>query len=249
MSLTPIRIGAVSYLNARPLIYGLQQGLMSAPVELSFDYPSRVAQRLVDRDIDIGLVPVEVIPQLSSYSLVGRWGIGAVGEVASVCLFSEVPLESIQTLVLDYQSRTSVALLKLLLRHHWGIQPQLIPGEPGYEQTIRGARAGLVIGDRAFALKHQGLRAYDLSLAWQEWTGLPFVFAAWVSHTPMPEPFVADFEAANQAGLDDLESVIRQIPDPGFDLRRYYTQHISYHLDEAKLQGMRRFLSLLPGRD
>ena len=116
------RVGAVSYLNTKPLIYGFEKGMMQDEVELVIDYPSKIADALVNNEIDIGLVPVAVLPQMKNHYFVGDYGIACNGEVATVCLFSEVPLEEIETVQLDYQSRTSVALLKILLKEHWKIR-------------------------------------------------------------------------------------------------------------------------------
>ncbi|HNK30623.1 MAG TPA: hypothetical protein PKG65_16940, partial [Ferruginibacter sp.] len=105
-----IKVGAVSYLNTKPLIYGFEQGLMKDEVELLIDYPSKIASLLQTNQVDIGLVPVAIIPTLEEHHIISDYCIGCDGEVASVCLFSEVPLAEVSTILLDYQSRTSVAL-------------------------------------------------------------------------------------------------------------------------------------------
>jgi chorismate dehydratase len=121
-----IKVGAVSYLNTKPLIYGFEKGMMSETTELVYDFPANIARKLLNDEIDIGLVPVAVLPGMKEYYIVADYCIGCNTAVASVCLFSDVPLEKISTIHLDYQSRTSVALLKLLLKEHWKIAPQLI---------------------------------------------------------------------------------------------------------------------------
>ena len=118
-----IRIGAVSYLNTKPLVYGLEKGLMKDEVELLYDHPAKIAQYLLDNTIDVGLVPVSIIPGMKEYHLVADYGIAADGQVASVCLFSEVPLNQITTVLLDYQSRTSVMLVQYLLKEYWQHNP------------------------------------------------------------------------------------------------------------------------------
>lgn len=240
-----IKVGTVSYLNAKPLIYGFETGMMKEQIELIADYPSAIATLLLEHKIDIGLVPVAVIPQLSEYYIIGNFCIGAVGEVASVCLFSNVPINEIQSVILDYQSKTSVALLKILLKHHWKINPVFIEGKEGYENKINGNTAGLVIGDRAMMQKKTSPYIYDLSSAWMEMTGLPFVFAAWISNRPLSPEFIEMFDKANQLGFSNLDKVIANFPEAGFDLLKYYTQFISYNLDNAKKEGLSRFLSLL----
>jgi chorismate dehydratase len=110
-----IKVGAVSYLNTKPLIYGFEQGMMADEIDLVIDYPANVAKLLVENKIDIGLIPVAAIPLLMEHYIISDYCIGCDGEVASVCLFSQVPINEIETILLDYQSKTSVALLQLLL--------------------------------------------------------------------------------------------------------------------------------------
>lgn len=238
-----IKAGAVSYLNTKPLLYGFQQGAFGKELELIETYPSALANLLIHDEIDLGLVPVAVIPQLKEHHIVSGYGITCDGAVDSVCLFSDVPLEKIETLLLDYQSRTSVALLKILLKEHWKIAPQLVEGKKGYEEEISGTTAGLVIGDRAFAQRERSTYNYDLGFAWKEMTGLPFVFAAWISNKELPEDFIARFNAANATGLSHIGDVIAQNPGAGFDLKKYYTQSISYTLDDEKRKALKLFLS------
>ena len=114
-----IKVGAVSYLNTKPLLYGFEQSGFMDSIELVQDFPARIAEMLLNDEIDIGLVPVAVIPENKAFHIVSDYCIGAINEVASVCLFSEVPIEKIETVILDYQSRTSVQLCIILLKHFW----------------------------------------------------------------------------------------------------------------------------------
>jgi chorismate dehydratase len=240
-----IRVGAVSYLNTKPLIYGFEQGNMLDEVELIIDYPAKIASHLLNNRIDIGLVPVAVIPDLKEHHVISDYCIGCDGEVASVCLFSDVPLTGIKTILLDYQSRTSVALLKILLQEHWHILPELIPATKNYEQDIAGTTAGLVIGDRALVLRSKSKYIYDLGTAWKELTGLPFVFAAWVSNKPIDALFIARFNEANGYGFLHLDEVINKNEMAGFDLKSYYTQFIKFKLDNRLKEAKALFLSKL----
>jgi chorismate dehydratase len=240
-----IRVGAVSYLNTKPLVYGFEQGLMADRIELVNDHPANIAAKLLSNEIDIGLVPVAIIPTLKQHFIVSGFGIGTEDEVASVCLFSDVPINEIESILLDYQSRTSVALLKILLKEHWNISPELIAGSENYEQNILGKTAGLVIGDRAFRQRLKSKYIYDLGHAWREMTGLPFLFAAWISNIKMDEKFKEDFDKANEFGLDHLEEVIANNPYEFYDLKTYYTKNISYVVDEEKEKGLLRFLEYI----
>ena len=241
-----IRVGIVNYLNTRPLIYGLQQLPVSERIELTGAYPSKVAQQLKDGEIDLGLIPVAVIPELPEYHIVGNHCIGAAGEIASVALFSDVPMAEIETVYLDYQSRTSVELLKYLMSEYWGINPHIIQatGE-NYRGKIKGTTAGLVIGDRAFEQRKISTFIYDLGSEWRSITGLPFVFAAWVSTKPLPEDFIELFDAANAIGLQHIDEIVQAESFDLYDLSKYYTLHLSYDLDELKQKGMEKFLNLL----
>lgn len=241
-----IRVGIVNYLNTKPLLYGLQLPPISDKIELIGAYPARLATMLKNDEIDVGLIPVAAIPQLPSWYIVGNYGIAAEGEIASVCLFSEVPMNEIETVYLDYQSRSSVGLLKWLIKEYWGITPRLIQAtDDSYRQAIKGTAAGLVIGDRALEQRKISTYIYDLGSEWRAITGLPFVFAAWVSTRPLPEDFIAEFDNANALGLGHIDEIVAATPFDLYDLKKYYTLHLSYRLDERKRQGMDRFLSAI----
>ncbi len=235
----------MNYLNTKPLIYGLNQSPVMNDLELIGDYPANVARLLLEGKIDMGLVPVAVIPQLKEYHINTDYCIGCDGPVASVCLFSEVPVEQIDTVLLDYQSRTSVALAKVLLREHWKVTPKLVDTRTDYRADIKGTTGGVVIGDRALEQRNKSKYVYDLGEAWKEMTGLPFVFAAWVSNKPLPADFVESFNQANAAGVNCIPSVVATTPYPVFDLHAYYTRYIDYNLDAAKRQALQLFLSKL----
>jgi len=211
-------------------------------IELIQDYPARIAGKLLDESIDVGLVPVAVIPRLKESHIITDYCIGCNGPVASVCLFSEVPLEEVKEVLLDYQSRTSVALARLLLREYWKQDPKLIDTRSEYQSKIKGTTAGLLIGDRALAQRKTSPYIYDLGEAWKNHTGMPFVFAAWVSNMKLPGKFIADFNIANKAGVSHIDEVIAANPSEIFDLKKYYTSHIQYVLDQEKREGLKLFL-------
>ncbi|MEO8770788.1 MAG: menaquinone biosynthesis protein [Ferruginibacter sp.] len=244
-----IRVAAVSYLNTKPLTYGFEKGQMAVQMELIFEYPAKVAAMLLNDEVDIGLIPVAVIPKLKEHHIISDYGIGATGEVASVCLFSNVPIEEIQSVYLDYQSRTSVALLKILLKKYWKISPELIAAEAGYEEKVSGTVAGLVIGDRAFKQRKKSTYMYDLATAWKEMTGLPFLFAAWVSNKKLPADFIANFNKATSLGLNHIDEIVAQNKYEDYDLHQYYTENINYVLDEKKREALTLFLQLLSSNE
>lgn len=241
-----IKVGVVSYLNTRPLLYGLELFPVNAEIDLIEAYPSRLADMLVANEIDLGLIPVAAIPGLKEHFIIGDYCIATEGEVASVCLFSEVPVEKIERIYLDYQSRSSVELLRWLIREYWGIHPELIETtNENFIQEIKGTSAGLVIGDRALRQRKVSTFIYDLGSEWRFVTGLPFVFAAWVANKKLPEKFIMQFNSANALGLEHLDEIVTKFPFPDYDLKKYYTIHISYKLDDRKRKGMELFLSHL----
>ena len=235
----------MSYLNTKPLIYGFEKGMMKEEVELVMDYPANIASMLLNDEIDIGLVPVAVLPALKQYHLISDYCIACDGEVASVCLFSEVPINEIETILLDYQSKTSVALLKILLKDHWNINPKLADTSSGYELSIENTTGGLVIGDRALAQRNQSKYCYDLGLAWKELTELPFVFAVWVSNKPMDKQFIEKFNMTNSYGLDNLEGIVAKNNFSSYDLDYYFKKNIIFKPEIDKLEVITLFLEKL----
>jgi chorismate dehydratase len=244
-----IKVGAVSYLNTKPLVYGFEQEMMKDQVQITEDYPASIAAMLLNDEIDLGLVPVAIIPKLNEHHIISDYCIGADGEVASVCLFSDVPIEQATEVLLDYQSRTSVRLAKILLKEYWKVSPLLTNAKADFREHIKGTTAGLVIGDRAFEQRKVSPYIYDLGKAWKELTGLPFVFAAWVSNKKLEENFISAFNATTGAGLLVIDKIVAQHPYPLFDLKKYFTQHISYTLDDRKRMGLKLFLEKLKYSD
>jgi len=239
------KVSAVSYLNTIPFIYGLKQSKLMDTIDLQLDYPAICADKLINGEVDIALVPVVVIPQLESPHIISDYCIGANGAVDTVCLYSDVPIEEIQTIALDYQSITSVALLKILLKEYWHVFPELNNTELGFENKIKGKHAALVIGDRAFELNAKHQYIYDLSAIWKKMTGLPFVFAVWVSNAKLSQDFIAAFNQALKNGLTDINKTIalegghyKNCENP----EDYLNHKICYLLDAKKKKGMALFL-------
>ena len=238
-------MGAVNYLNTKPLIYGFMKGMMKDEVGLVLEYPAKIAAMLLNNEIDVGLVPVTIIPKLKEQYIISDYCIGCDGEVGSVCLFSEVPLDKIERILLDYQSKTSIDLLKILIDKYWKITPDLITTSADYRNEIKGTTAGLIIGDRAMEQRKLSAYIYDLGSAWKKYTGLPFVFAAWVSNKKLSPLFIEGFNKSNFTGLQQIDKVVNENPYELFDLKSYYSSYINYHLDEKAKKGLNCFLSLL----
>ena len=243
--LKKIKVGAVSYLNTKPLLYGIKRSGLMDKIELIEAYPAKIAQMLLDDSIDVGLVPVAIIPKLKEAHIITDFCIGAEGEVASVCLFSEVPIEQIETVILDYQSKTSVSLAKILLKEYWQKSVVFEEAILDFRDKIKGTTAAVVIGDRAFEQRLISPYIYDLAAAWKAFTGLPFVFAAWVANKPLDKDFIDAFNRANSYGIKNIDDVIAENTYSIYDLKKYFTKNISYSLTDEKRQGLQLFLSKL----
>jgi chorismate dehydratase len=171
--------------------------------------------------------------------------IGAVNEVASVALFSEVTMDQIKTVLLDYQSRSSVNLAKILFKEYWKKEVILQDAKEDFRLDIKGNVAGIVIGDRALEQAKTSAYMYDLASAWINFTGLPFVFAAWVANKPLGVDFEDAFNRANAYGIKHIDEVVVELGVQPFDLKKYYTKNISYELTASKRKGLALFLEKL----
>ena len=226
------------------MLYGLENGVIKDQIELILDYPANLVNALKNDQIDIGLIPVAALLDLDNYQIVSDYCIGTEGEVASVCVFSEVPMEQIDTVILDYQSRTSILLCKLLFERHWKKQVNFIEAhDESYLENIKGNVAGLVIGDRALKSRTKYSHIYDLGLGWKEMTDLPFVFAVWVSMNPLNEEFLHSFNLANKEGLAHLQEVASQANFSEYNVAYYFRGNISYLFKEEFQISMMKFLS------
>jgi chorismate dehydratase len=225
-----MRIGAVSYLNTKPLVYRLAE--IAPQHELVFDLPSRLADQLAGGLLDVALIPSIEYFQNPDYTIVSDACIGCRGPVLSVKLLSRVPMRQIRTLALDEGSRTSIALARILLKERFGIEPraQVLPIEARYEESP--ADAVLVIGDRAIhPARGNWVAQWDLGDEWNRWSELPFVFAMWVGHVGQASrlPAVAAaLSAARDAGVANLDQIAR---DESATVGLTYDQTLTYLRD------------------
>ena len=248
-TLEKIKVSIVSYLNTTPLVFGIENTpSFLNKIELHKDIPSECARKLIAGEVDLGLIPVAAIPSIKNAQVVSDYCIGAVGKVKSVLLVSDVPLNQIEKIYLDYHSRTSVNLCKILCKEHWQIAPDFLPGEPGFENNISGSTAGVIIGDRTFNFEKEYVYQFDLSEEWQKLTTLPFVFAAWVSNKQLPSDFLVNFNLAMKNGLNQLEASISNSSQKLIskeELKEYLTTYIDFDFSEEKQKAMNLFLSKL----
>lgn len=238
------RVGLVSYLNSKPFLEGIIQSSVFQSIHLHVLPPADIARMLCNNELDIGLVPVKVMHQLSHPIINTDYGIASDGPVHSVCLFSSEPLEKCHTLLLDNESRTSVALAKVLLKEYYHLDLKTKPAYEGYENELRQGIVGLVIGDRAFALHKRYTYVYDLGEIWKQHTGLPFVFAAWVSNSVLDEHFIKEFNRALGEGINAFNEHIDKYAAqyPGVDVKEYFERYIQLTLNEKKREAIALFL-------
>ena len=257
----PAGIVGVRFLNARPLLGGLEAGI-AAPFAYSFTSaePAVCADLVLRGEAVAGLVPVAVLPYLPEVSAVPRLGIACREEATSVLLVSKVPPEQVRTLAAHTASRSSVALARLLLAERWGAMPLVIPAQPPLEAMLAGADAAVVIGDPALALRgRSGLLEIDLAAAWVEWTGRPFVFAVWGVRREAPAGVEPLLEASLAYSLDHWEELLPYWAKVhGVEIGRtrgYLERTLTYRLGDEERAGMDEFLQraaaagLLPRRE
>jgi chorismate dehydratase len=243
-----LRIGAVNYLNSKPLIEGLAE--LAPEAELVLDFPSRLADRLSDGTLDVALVPSIACLLEPDYEVVSDACVAARGPVLSVKLYFRKPPRSVRRLALDAGSRTSAALAQILLAERFGIHPQLEQLPLDLSSAGSDADAVLLIGDRAIHPPAESFTAtWDLGEEWTNWTGLPFVFAMWGAQRGTELGRVADvLSAARDQGVQNLAAIARReallLGLPEQVAIDYLTRNLYYRLGEAEREGLARFHQL-----
>lgn len=243
-----IRVGAVNYLNTKPLICDL--AALAPQAELILDVPSRLADRLAAGELDVALIPVIEYFRAGRYTIVPDIAIATRGPVLSVTLFSRVPWTAIRKVALDAGSRTSAALAQLLLRRRYGVSPEVVPLPLEQSAEEVDADAVLLIGDRAMRACLPGFaHAFDLGQEWYEWTGLPFVYAVWAVRSDVDLGAVAAALAEAKARGRASAGLIahREAPALGLDAgfcRRYLSTILHFDLGPRELAGLQHFYRL-----
>jgi len=244
-----IKISIVNYTNTLPFKWALKSSKLLEKIELQEDIPSICAQKLKFKLVDLALVPVALLSELDTYFIETDFCIGANGKVDSVKLYSHVPLNQIKTVTLDYQSRSSITLTKVLFKFFWKLNVDYLDARPGFENEIKEANAAVVIGDRTFALNGNYKYEYDLAEEWQKFTSLPFVFAAWVSTEKLSAEFIKEFNAVLKFGVDNILKAV----DEGLNIKNlsktqtieYLTKRIDYNLNADKKKALNLFLAYI----
>lgn len=245
-----IRISAVKYANTYPFIYGLTESGFDKRVLLETDHPAQCAEKLISGRVDIGLIPVAVLPLIKEYHIISDYCIGANGNVRTVMLLSNCPFEEIETIFLDYRSRSSVNLTKVLAKNSWKREFTWINTSPGFDFINIGLNEAVVlIGDQCFEYERSFRYRIDLAMAWKEFSGLPFVFACWTSNKELGKEFIEDFNNALLLGVKNIDAVVKKFGKTGTirgnDLMNYLTENIDYDLDDDKKKALKMFLELM----
>jgi chorismate dehydratase len=243
-----IRLGAVSYLNTRPLVFGLEG--QTKRFTLRFDVPAKCAELLHANGVDLGLIPSIEYPG-HDYRIVPGVSIASDGPVASVAVFTKVAIERIRSIALDTSSRTSIALLRVLCARWFGIEAQLRSMPPDLTRMLSECDAALVIGDNALFLDHEalGVEKVDLGEEWIGMTGLPFVYAFWAGRPGIVEADdVAALLQARDEGVKATARIGRELfpdnPDRSARADRYLRENVKYALGEREVAGLQRFYEL-----
>lgn len=244
------KISIVSYLNTLPYHLGIENSkYIRENAIIERDTPAICAKKLINDEVDIGLIPVASIPKIKNPQIITDFCIGSLREIDSVLLVSAVELSRVKNIYLDYQSKTSVLLTKMLADKFWKISPRWIEANKGYEKKIGGETAGVIIGDRALVVnKSKYKHTLDLSNEWYNYTGLPFVFACWVTNKPLGLIFLDEFEKAIELGIRNKKYYLDQLKHkPEYrhiDLYDYILNKVNYTLDKPKIEAMKLFLKL-----
>ncbi len=245
-----IRISAVKYANTYPFIYGLTESGLDRKVALETDHPADCAAKLIAGKVDIGLIPVAALPLLKEYHIISDYCIGTVRDVRTVLLLSNCSFEEIETVYLDYRSRSSVALAKVLAGNFWNREFRWMNTSKGFDfRNIGKNQAVVLIGDQCFEYEKSFRQKIDLAAEWKDFTGLPFVFACWTANKPIPADFTVEFNLALNLGVSNIDKVVEKFGETGTIqgkiLKQYLTQNIDYYLDEKKKKGLELFLDLV----
>jgi chorismate dehydratase len=257
----PVAIVGVRFLNARPLLAGLEAGI-AAPFPYAFEAaePATCADRLAAGAADAGLVPIATLPVVPEMRALPTLGVAARSEVRSVLLVARVPLDRVRTLAAHTASRTSVALARLLLAERWGAAPEVVPARPPLERMLDGVDAAVIIGDPALAVHGRtGLLEVDLAGAWVEWSGLPFVFAVWgirgVRNAGLESLLERSLEFAEERWAELVPAWARAHGVGTEETREYLGRTLTFRLGERERAGAEEFLrraaraGVLPARD
>ena len=245
-----IRISAVKYANTYPFIYGLTESGFDKKVVLETDHPADCASKLISGKVDIGLIPVAVLPLVKENYIISDYCIGANGNVRTVMLLSNCPFDNIRNIYLDYRSRSSVNLTRVLAKNSWKKEFRWINTSKAFDFLNIGLNEAVVlIGDQCFEFENRFRYKIDLANEWRKFSGLPFVFACWTSNKKLDSGFIREFNEALQMGVNNIDGVVEKFGNSGTitgeTLKRYLLENIDFIFDEEKKKALKLFLELM----
>lgn len=249
MPATLLKISVVQYLNTVPLVWGMLKGNQRDKFEMSFTTPAGCADAVRRKQAEVGIIPSIEYQRLERAQIIPGISVASKGEVKSVLLLSKAPIEKVQTVAVDNSSRTSAALLRILMRKFYARFIQVTASAPNPEAMLERADAALVIGDPALTYTGPAPHRYDLAAEWKKFTGLPFVFALWVGYEGSKLAKLSkDFEASRDYGLSHLDEIAAayapKLKMEVEGVKVYLARNIDYSLDEENREGLRLFNKL-----
>ena len=245
-----IRVSAVKYINSYPFMLGLRDGEVASMIDLEVCHPSECADRLLAGQTDIGLIPVAMIASMPEYYVVSDYCLSTQGEVRTVLLVSNTPFNDISKIYLDFRSRSSVALCKILAAKAWKREFEWQTASSDFDITsLKPGEAAVMIGDRCFEYAHLFSCRLDLGMEWKKFTGMPFVFACWVSSKPLTDHFITLFNKALSDGLERKNEAVALLAEgakatPG-EVIDYLNNNIDYNLDDKKWKALLKFIGYI----
>ncbi|MDR2424961.1 MAG: menaquinone biosynthesis protein [Prevotellaceae bacterium] len=243
-----IKISVISYLNTSPFVYGLKRSKLIDFIDLCYDTPAECAMRLKEKDVDAGIVPAAMLPSIPDRKIISNYCIGASGKVRSVVLLANQPVDAVKNIYLDGESRTSTLLAQLLLKDYWKTDVSMLPLNSTDEiNPDRKDAAFVLIGDKVFDYEHKFKYKEDLAEAWQNFTGLPFVFATWAAVTPLTNSFISEFNHALSTGVNNIPAAVaehRKVLNYN-DAIKYLTENIDYDFNFAKHKALVLFWNMV----
>lgn len=247
--MTKPRVSVVRYLNTVPLVWGMLHGEQQCKYELAFTTPARCADAVRNSEAEIGIIPSIEYQRIDGLRIVDGVSIAANSEVKSVLLLSNVPAESVRSVAADNSSRTSVALVRILLEKFYGCRIEMTWADPEPDKMLKRSDAALVIGDPALAYRGPAPHVYDLAAEWRKFAGLPFVFAFWAGREDATLGELGeDLRNSRDYGLAHIDEIAAGCA-PKYTMRPeevkvYLTQDIDYNLDEGHRRGLSLFYRL-----
>jgi chorismate dehydratase len=250
MTTEKIRISAVKYANTYPFIYGLTETGFDKKVILTTDHPAECAAKLTEGKVDIGLIPIAALSEMKEYHIITDYCLGAYGKVRTVLLLSNCPFNEIKIINLDYRSKSSINLARILAKNFWKREFSWNDTTEGFDFiNINPNEAVVLIGDQCVEYETRFKFRIDLAEEWYRFSGLPFAFACWTSNRKLDEKFLTEFNDALGTGINNIDGVVGKYGKTGIirgnELKVYLTEYMDFTLNDDKRKAIKLFLDLM----